>query len=400
MIISSSRVGMSSNRQYTYYEQKESLVLREKAGQAIKLDLSDEAKSLSGQMKEYQFQKREEQERRQQENLQKMIERGKIAGKEQPSRTDGPKTKDELIIEMLRKLVEALQRGRKGNFANTAGEIKKIQSDYKKALASPGLSSAVSVGMSSSVSVSAGASASLSISAGNGQSAGFSVGGNVWTKTTVTSAFVSEAEHTAFESVGMAKTADGREIQFGVSVEMSRAFCAKYESYTQENYILTDPLVINLDSNVASVSDMKFLFDLDADGKKEEVSFAGSGSGFLALDRNDDGKVNDGSELFGTKSGDGFADLSAFDEDGNGWIDEADSVFKDLKIWTKEEDGKDVLLDLKKADVGAIYLGNANTEFSLKSEDNLNTNAIIRKTGIYLKESGGVGTLQHVDLAV
>lgn len=400
MVISSSRVGMSSNRQYTYYEQKESLVLREKAGQAIKLDLSDEAKSLSGQMKEYQFQKREEQERRQQENLQKMIERGKIAGKEQPSRTDGPKTKDELIIEMLRKLVEALQRGRKGNFANTAGEIKKIQSDYKKALASPGLSSAVSVGMSSSVSVSAGASASLSISAGNGQSAGFSVGGNVWTKTTVTSAFVSEAEHTAFESVGMAKTADGREIQFGVSVEMSRAFCAKYESYTQENYILTDPLVINLDSNVASVSDMKFLFDLDADGKKEEVSFAGSGSGFLALDRNDDGKVNDGSELFGTKSGDGFADLSAFDEDGNGWIDEADSVFKDLKIWTKEEDGKDVLLDLKKADVGAIYLGNANTEFSLKSEDNLNTNAIIRKTGIYLKESGGVGTLQHVDLAV
>lgn len=400
MIISSSRVGMSSNRQYTYYEQKESLVLREKAGQAIKLDLSDEAKSLSGQMKEYQFQKREEQERRQQENLQKMIERGKIAGKEQPSRTDGPKTKDELIIEMLRKLVEALQRGRKGNFANTAGEIKKIQSDYKKAAASPGLSSAVSVGMSSSVSVSAGASASLSISAGNGQSAGFSVGGNVWTKTTVTSAFVSEAEHTAFESVGMAKTADGREIQFGVSVEMSRAFCAKYESYTQENYILTDPLVINLDSNVASVSDMKFLFDLDADGKKEEVSFAGSGSGFLALDRNDDGKVNDGSELFGTKSGDGFADLAAFDEDGNGWIDEADSVFKDLKIWTKEEDGKDVLLDLKKADVGAIYLGNANTEFSLKSEDNLNTNAIIRKTGIYLKESGGVGTLQHVDLAV
>lgn len=400
MVISSSRVGMSSNRQYTYYEQKESLVLREKAGQAIKLDLSDEAKSLSRQMKEYQFQKREEQERRQQENLQKMIERGKIAGKEQPSRTDGSKTKDELIIEMLRKLVEALQRGRKGNFANTAGEIKKIQSDYKKALASPGLSSAVSVGMSSSVSVSAGASASLSISAGNGQSAGFSVGGNVWTKTTVTSAFVSEAEHTAFESVGMAKTADGREIQFGVSVEMSRAFCAKYESYTQENYILTDPLVINLDSNVASVSDMKFLFDLDADGKKEEVSFAGRGSGFLALDRNDDGKVNDGSELFGTKSGDGFADLSAFDEDGNGWIDEADSVFKDLKIWTKEEDGKDVLLDLKKADVGAIYLGNANTEFSLKSEDNRNTNAIIRKTGIYLKESGGVGTLQHVDLAV
>lgn len=390
MIISSSRVGMSSNRQYTYYEEKENLVLREKAGQAVKLDLSAEAKSLSEQMKEYQLQKREEQEKRQQDNLQKMIERGKITGKEQPDRIEGPKTKDELLIEMLRKLVEALQRGRKGNFAGTAGEIKKIQSDYKKAAASFSAHSAVS----------AGASASVSVSAGNDRQAGIFTGGNVWTKTTVTSAFISEAEHTAFETEGMAKTADGREIRFGVSVEMSRAFCAKYESYTRENYILTDPLMINLDSNVASVSDMKFLFDLDADGKKEEMSFAGGGSGFLALDKNGDGKINDGSELFGTKSGDGFADLAAFDEDGNGWIDEADSVFKDLKIWTKDEEGKDRLLALKKADVGAIYLGNANTEFSLKSEDNLTTNAVIRKTGIYLKESGGVGTVQHVDLAV
>ena len=163
---------------------------------------------------------------------------------------------------------------------------------------------------------------------------------------------------------------------------------------------MTDPLVINLDSNVASVSDMKFLFDLDADGKEEEISFAGRGSGFLALDKNGDGKINDGSELFGTKSGDGFGDLAAYDEDGNGWIDEADSVFKDLKIWTKDENGKDVLMNLKDADVGAIYLGSAQTEFSLNNQATQQTNGIIRKTGVYLKESGGVGTVQHVDLAV
>ena len=145
---------------------------------------------------------------------------------------------------------------------------------------------------------------------------------------------------------------------------------------------------------------MKFLFDLDADGKEEEVSFAGRGSGFLALDKNGDGKINDGSELFGTKSGDGFGDLAAYDEDGNGWIDEADSVFKDLKVWTKDENGKDVLMNLKDADVGAIYLGSAQTEFSLNNQATQQTNGIIRKTGVYLKESGGVGTVQHVDLAV
>jgi hypothetical protein len=117
-------------------------------------------------------------------------------------------------------------------------------------------------------------------------------------------------------------------------------------------------------------------------------------------DKNGDGKINDGSELFGTKSGDGFKDLAAFDEDGNGWIDEADSVFKKLKVWSKDEKGNDILIDLKKVDVGAIYLGNANTEFSMKSGLENRTDAINRKTGVYLKESGGVGTVQHVDLAV
>ena len=85
---------------------------------------------------------------------------------------------------------------------------------------------------------------------------------------------------------------------------------------------------------------------------------------FLLLDRNEDGKINDGSELFGTKSGDGFRDLSEYDEDRNGWIDENDSVFSKLKVWTKDSEGNDKLLNLKQADVGAIYLGNIDTEFS------------------------------------
>ena len=53
----------------------------------------------------------------------------------------------------------------------------------------------------------------------------------------------------------------------------------------------------------------------------------GSGSGFLALDKNGNGKIDDGSELFGTKSGDGFADLAEYDSDGNGWIDEKGRVY-------------------------------------------------------------------------
>ena len=50
--------------------------------------------------------------------------------------------------------------------------------------------------------------------------------------------------------------------------------------------------------------------------------------------------------------------------------------------------------------MGAIYLGNADTEFSFKDEEN-RLNGVMRKTGIYLKEStGAVGTINHVDLSL
>ena len=120
----------------------------------------------------------------------------------------------------------------------------------------------------------------------------------------------------------------------------------------------------------------------------------------MALDKNNDGKINDGTELFGTKSGDGFKDLAEYDEDKNGWIDENDSIFSKLKVWTKDEDGNDRLLNLKEADVGAIYLNNIDTQFSFKNDAG-DDNGVLRKTGIYLKEStGAAGTVAHVDLAL
>jgi hypothetical protein len=55
---------------------------------------------------------------------------------------------------------------------------------------------------------------------------------------------------------------------------------------------------------------------------------------------------------------------------------------------------------LKEADVGAIYLGNASTEFAMKNQESHDLNGIVRTSGIFLKESAGAGTIQHVDLAL
>ena len=211
--------------------------------------------------------------------------------------------------------------------------------------------------------------------------------------------YIEEKEETGFSAKGKVQTADGRTIEFDMNVQMSRSFQAYYE----ENIVrieqrMVDPLVINLEGDIAGLQNQTFFFDLDADGVEEEISMLGSGSGYLALDKNGDGVINDGSELFGTKSGDGFADLAAYDADGNGWIDENDAIWDKLLIWTKDENGKDRCYKLSEKNVGAIYLGNAETDFTLTSKDNT-PNGRIRKTGIFLYENGYAGTIQHVDVA-
>ena len=209
-----------------------------------------------------------------------------------------------------------------------------------------------------------------------------------------------ESESMSFSAQGKAVTEDGREIDFGISVSMSRSFM-QYMNVripAVQNALL-DPLVINIGTDTAKVSDQKFKFDLDADGNEDSISMPTKGSAFLALDKNGDGIINDGNELFGTQSGDGFGDLRAYDSDGNGWIDENDDIFDKLKVWYKDEYGKDVLLNLKEADVGAIFLGEQESEFTLGNSTG-GTMGVIRSSGVFLRESGGAGTIQHVDLAV
>ena len=211
----------------------------------------------------------------------------------------------------------------------------------------------------------------------------------------------SETEETGFHASGRACTEDGRTIDFNINILMSRSYMEYMNvSIPTMADALCDPLVVNIGSDTADVRDQTFKFDLDADGTEDEISMLGKGSGFLALDKNGDGKINDGSELFGTKSGDGFGDLREYDSDGNGWIDENDDVFSKLKVWCKDENGKDILMDLKEADIGAIFLGEQQTEFSLGGADGYR-DGVIRSTGVFLRESTGAAcTVQHVDLSL
>ena len=235
---------------------------------------------------------------------------------------------------------------------------------------------------------------------GHGFEVPVSGGGEIATEVTETYQYYrSETEETCFKTTGTVITADGRELGFDLELSMSRSFTEYYEENITTLRTFTDPLVINLDSSIAEVSDVKISFDLDCDGEAEEVNALSSSSGYLALDLNGDGIVNDGSELFGTSSGSGFADLARYDLDGNGWIDEADEVFDRLVIACLKEDGTQELVRLADRGVGALFTGSASTDFSLNDLATNETRARIRQTGIFLYENGMVGTLQHLDLA-
>lgn len=387
---------MAASHHETSFSYKESMTMeaaksKDVVGAILTLSQEASGKSVKEAMVDYQKQEKEEAKKRQQENearsVQEMAER--MRTEQKGNQFDIPDDLD-MKIKMLRQILAAL-RGEKVPEnckikPSDSGSVTDLRSAQFKKL------EGFEFNLSSKTGVSIGA---ISI-----DGIGTNRTGTTWQKITATSGFTSESESTTFATKGIVQTADGRKIDFNMEVSMSRAFMQETNLLEVKDYIKTDPLMINLDTNIGSVSDQKFFFDLDSDGKEEQISFAGKGSGFLALDKNGDGKINDGSELFGTSSGDGFKDLAEYDEDGNGWIDENDSIFNRLKVWTKDENGKDFLIDLKKADVGAIYLRNADTQFSLKDNEN-KLNAEIKKTGIYLREStGAAGTLNHVDLVI
>lgn len=209
---------------------------------------------------------------------------------------------------------------------------------------------------------------------------------------------ISEHERTQVESNGVIRTADGKTIDFNLAIDMCRDYSCERKYEESGKMVLHDPLVINFEGKAAELSGDRFEFDLDSDGKVERIPGLGTGCGFLVLDRNGNGRVDDGGELFGAKTGDGFAELAKLDADGNGWLDEADPEFADLRIWDGGKDDRE-LTGLAEKGVGALWLGSVDSPFALKDKANQLLGEI-RASGIYLAEDGRTGSLQQVDLAI
>mgnify|MGYP000040487760 FL=1 len=208
-----------------------------------------------------------------------------------------------------------------------------------------------------------------------------------------------EYESLSFSAEGEVHTQDGKTINFSAQLNIKREFFEEQSiSFRAGDAVKIDPLVLNFNGTAAELQQTRFEFDLDADGQTEQVALLKPDNAYLALDKNNDGTVNDGSELFGPSTGNGFNELASYDEDGNNFIDEADSIYDQLRLWTIDANGHEQLIGLGEKGVGAIYLGHLNTPFEL--QQNQQTLGDIVSSSVYLTEEGGTGFIQQLDLRV
>lgn len=146
-----------------------------------------------------------------------------------------------------------------------------------------------------------------------------------------------------------------------------------------------DPLLLDLSGDGPRTTGEEGArdFDLQGDGRAAPTSFAAGGSAFLALDRNGNGRIDSGLELFGDQHGaaDGFAELARFDDNGDGRIDREDAVFSRLQLLYG--DGRSESL----ADAGITVIGlGSGGGYELANGD-----AVLRSGSAYRSDGSSLG---------
>jgi len=129
------------------------------------------------------------------------------------------------------------------------------------------------------------------------------------------------------------------------------------------HFFRRDPLVFDLDGNGVSLTELtggSVYFDLNADGFAERTGWVSREDGLLVLDKNGNGMIDDGGELFGTSTTDGFTILREYDSNGDNQITDADAVWNNLQVW-RDQNGDGVsqpgeLLSMAETRVSAIGL--------------------------------------------
>lgn len=162
-----------------------------------------------------------------------------------------------------------------------------------------------------------------------------------------------------------------------------------------------NPLVLDLDGDgieTLDIDETNIAFDMNNDNFAEKIGWLNGDDAFLVVDKNNNGKIDNQSEMFGSETTKGFNDLQAYDSNNDYIIDSRDSLFSELKLWQDiNENGitdEGELKSLTDAGIKSINLG-----FNTINQTEKNGN-YIAEGSTYTKNDGTVGNAYDVLFAV
>jgi hypothetical protein len=153
---------------------------------------------------------------------------------------------------------------------------------------------------------------------------------------------------------------------------------------SNQNSQKQDPLTLDLNGNGKFDMNGKTYFDINADGKDEYMPFVSDGDGILVLDKNNNGRIDDGKEIFGDQNGkdNGFEELRRYDENNDNIIDWKDKVYNRLQLWGDfNKDGKNELKSLNRTGIESISLAYRNAYQYVNPDVDLGQIGSYRKDG-------------------
>lgn len=136
------------------------------------------------------------------------------------------------------------------------------------------------------------------------------------------------------------------------------------------------PLILDLDGDGVGITPVEqgVFFDHNGDGFAELSAWTSASDGFLVRDRNGDGKITSGDELFGDQTRmldgrwgqNGFDVLAEYDDNQDGRIDAQDALWSELRVWVDaNRDGVSQLPEIRSlAETGVASIGIAYTPSS------------------------------------
>lgn len=188
---------------------------------------------------------------------------------------------------------------------------------------------------------------------------------------------------------GQSVQTQGMQLHFEFDVQFQSEETIQYQDVQVQQ---SDPITLDLDGDGIELSSYRngADFDITGSGKRAKTAFVNGGDAFLALDRNKNGVIDSGKELFGDQNGarNGYEELAKLDTNGDGLINAKDRDFDSLMLFRDNGNGRTErgeLVSLAKAGITELDLHYASANQKAAGGNS------IAQTATYRRSNGQLG---------